>query len=378
MSKRGNREGSIYRRQDGRWVASVTTRGGGHAGRRKYLYGRTRDEVAKKLTDALKSVKDSLPLPSEQTTVASFARVWLDGLRFSRRPRTVESYEGILRNHVLPALGAIRLNRLQPVHIEALHSALEAKGLSAASIRNFHARINTMLAKAVRLGLVARNVATLVELPRIEKRQLPIVSPREIARFLLNARHERLEALFVLAVTTGARQGELLGLTWDKVDVEMGEIRITHAMQRLDGRSSLVEPKTPGSRRTVALTRMAVEALRRQRLRQSEEALGLGRAWDNTLNLVFTSQVGSPLEKTNVIRRQFKPLLVKTGLPTKLRFHDLRHIAATLALSQGTPVHVVSEMLGHSDAATTLRIYAHVIPGAQRQAADAMEAVLAV
>lgn len=353
--------------------------GSGHLSqKRKYFYGRTREEVAKKLTNALKSVQDNAPLPSDRVSVASFAKDWLASIRPSIRPRTYKGYESALRVHIVPKLGNIALTKLEPFDLEHLYSDLISSGLSPFSVRNYHRRIHTMLEKALRIGVIVRNVAKLADLPRLPQKEMVSFTPQQVRDFVRAAEKHRLEALFVTAITTGARQGELLGLTWDRIDLTGGMIDIRYALQRIDGLFELVEPKTQRSIRKVALTNTAVTALRRHRTRQLEEALRLGPVWNNEMNLVFTTSAGTPLDKDNVTKRQYRPVLKLAGLDTKLRFHDLRHIAATLALSQGVPIPVVSEMLGHVDAATTLRVYAHVIQGAQRQAADAFEAVLAV
>ena len=374
MGKRGNREGSIYKRADGRWVASVTI-GGGQP--RKYLYGRTRQEVARKLTQALKATQDNLPIPSSRLTLAVFADKWLASVRSSLRPRTYQSYESALRVHILPSLGRIQLDALQPSDLELLYARLTQDGLSAQSIRTYHVRVHTMLNRAVKWGVLTRNVASLVALPRIVPRELAVFSHQEAKAFLQAAIGHRLEALFVLALTTGARQGELLGLRWDRVDLDNGHIDIRQALQRIDGRFQLVEPKTSSSARRVALTDIAVEALRHHHTRQLKEALRLGQAWDNDMDLVFCTTIGSPLDKANVTRREFRSVLRHAGLTPQLRFHDLRHISASLALGEGMSVTSVSEMLGHSSPATTLRVYAHAIPGADRLVADALQNLLA-
>ena len=201
-------------------------------------------------------------------------------------------------------------------------------------------------------------------------------TPQQAKDFLAVAREHRLEALFALAITTGAREGELFGLTWDRVDLEAGEIEIREALQRIDGSFHLVEPKSPHSQHRIALTGIAVDALHRHRVRQAEESLSIGPAWVNEYNLVFTTGLGTPLDKTNVLKRQLRPLLEMANLPP-IHFHALRHIAGSLALGEGVPVTVVSEMLGHANVAITLRIYAHAIPGAQREAAKALQNLLA-
>ena len=207
---------------------------------------------------------------------------------------------------------------------------------------------------------------------------------------MASAQGDRLEALLVLAITTGARQGELLGMTWDRVESERAErwdpkdkeqspryIRITKTLQAIPGGDfSLDEPKTPSSVRRVELPHQAADALKRHRSRQAVEQLQAA-VWLNDRDLVFVSEVGSPIHKTNLTRRFFRPWLKKAGLPP-MRWHDLRHVAASLMLGKkGVPVTVVAAMLGHADVGITLSTYAHVIPGQQSLAREAMEELLA-
>ena len=217
---RANGEGSIFKRGDGRWVGSVTTGWEQGIQQRKYVYGKTRLEVSKKITETLKAVKDSTPIPLDLLTVSAFADDWLEGVRPSIRPKTYESYESILWVHVKPKLGHIRLAKLTPADLERLYAELIHKAAAPKSVRNYHACIHAMLEKGVPQDILVKNVASLADLPRKVRRDLPMITPEQAKAFLHATREHRLEALFVLAVTTGARQGELLGLTWDNVDLQ--------------------------------------------------------------------------------------------------------------------------------------------------------------
>lgn len=373
MAKRGNNEGSIYKREeDGLWRGAISIKGG----KRKYVSGRTRQEVAKKLTVVLKANQDSVPVPSDLLTVASYAKDWLLSVKLSIRHKTYESYESTLRVHVIPHLGHIRLSKLTPGDLERMYAMLTEKGAAPKSVRIYHGVIHSMLEKAVKQNVLVRNVASLADLPRKVRRDLPMITPQQAQAFLHATREHRLEGLFVLAITSAARQGELLGLTWDCVDLDAGLIDVRKALQKVEGKRVLVEPKTPSSVRTIALTELAKAALGRHRERQIRERMYVGAAWLNELNLVFTTPVGTPLDKDNVRKRELPQLYKAAGLPPELTFHDLRHIAASLALGSGVSIPTVSEMLGHTDPSTTLRVYAHAIPGAQREAARALDKVL--
>jgi len=309
-------------------------------------------------------------------TVSGFANEWLVSIRSAIKFKTWESYEGLLRVHVVPRVGSIQLAKLEPSHLTKLYADLMGNGLSPETTGNVHRVVHGMLGKAFRWGVVARNVAALVSPPRVRVREKVMLTPEQVRAFLRTAEGHRLETLFTLAITTGARSGELLGLTWECVDLDQGFVHIRKALQQTEDGLSLAEPKTARSRRSVAIPQIAVVSLRGHRARQAEEALRLGSAWRNDYGLVFTTEIGTPLDARNVLKRQLRPLLAMAGLPSALRFHDLRHIAISLALAQGMPVPAVSEMVGHADAAITLRVYAHAIPGGQRQVADALESVL--
>lgn len=223
---------------------------------------------------------------------------------------------------------------------------------------------------------MVRNVAELVDPPRPTRHEMAVFSPEQARAFLAAAADNRLEALYVLAITTGMRQGELLGLRWRDVDLGDGYLQVKATMQRTKGKGiGLAHPKMAGSRRRIALTGMAVAALKHHRTEQKEERLKTGSTWEDQ-DLVFCNGHGRPIEQSNLTRRSFKPLLRKVSLP-EIRFHDLRHTAATIYLRKRVPPKVVSEMLGHSQVGITLNIYSHVLPDMQREATEAMESALA-
>lgn len=368
MAKRANSEGSIYRRQDGRWCASVTLADG----RRRSFYGKTRAEVGQKLILALKAQQDGMPIPGDRLTVGHYLQQWLESARPSLRPRTWTRHEQYVRLHAIPHVGKLPLARLGPQHLQRLYAEKLEAGLSPTSVAHLHAVLHRALVQATRWGLTARNVAALVSPPRVKRLEMRTLSPEQVNTLLEAARGDRLEALYVLAVTTGMRQGELLALRWRDVNLDAGTLQVTATLQQHS--LALTEPKTVASRRQVLLTKAAIAALRRHRVAQTEERLRLGPAWEDS-DLVFANEVGRPVDARNLMRRSFYPLLAKAGLP-QVRFHDLRHTAATLMLAQGVHPKIASEMLGHSQVAITLNLYSHVTPTMQRQAVDAMDAIL--
>jgi len=372
MAKRGNAEGSIYKRADGRWAASVSLGNG----KRKAFYGRTREDVARKLTLALKAKQDGLPLVGDRQTVGQYLGQWLEAAKPTLRPESYRRYQDVCRLYVIPEVGKTPLARLSPVQLQRLYASRLAAGLSPTSVALLHGVIHKALDQAMRWELVPRNVADLVTPPRRSTPEMRSLSPEEANRLLDAASGQREEALIVLAVTCGLRLGELQALRWRDVDLDGARLRVTATYQgTIDGQAVFTEPKTAKSRREVHLSALAVATLRRHRLAQIEERLRAANLWQD-YDLVFASERGRPLDGNNLRQRAFARLLERAGLP-HIRFHDLRHTAATLLMSQGVPIKVASEMLGHADITTTLRTYSHVLPGMQQQAADAMDRLFA-
>lgn len=364
--RRGRGEGSIYQRQqDGRWVGTIDL--GYAAGRRvrRSYYGVTRKEVQEKLAHASRSVDLGLRIDRERMSLAAFLTSWLDGIVV--RPSTARRYEQIVRVHLIPHLGRIRVASLTPQDVEAMLRAVQ-QGRSARTAAHVRAVLRTALTVAVRDGLALRNAASQAKAPRIEYRQVESMSPEQVATFLRTIEGDRLEALYVLALATGMRRGELLGLRWSDLDWTEGVIRVTAALQKVDGEYQRVEPKTARSRRTVTLPAVAVDALRRHRVREEE------RTVQPIDGYVFTTRSGIPFDGTNVTR-WFQGHLVAAGLP-RVPFHALRHTAASLLLARGVHPRVVMEILGHSQISLTLNTYSHVIPALQREAADQLNEAL--
>ena len=372
MGKRGNGEGGITHLSDGRWQARITLEGG----RRKAFYGATRTEAAAKLTAALRDRDKGLPIVAEKQTVENYLVNWLVSVKPAIRPRTWQRYGELLTLHVVPTLGKTTLARLTAQQVQALYGYKLGEELSGTTVHHLHAVLHRALAQAERLGLVARNVCDLVEAPRMAEREMQVLAREQVRHLLDMANDDRLAALYVLAVSTGMRQGELLALRWRDVDFATGSIQVRATLQRTrEYGLTLAPPKTKQSRRRIKLGTVALEALRTHRTRQVEERLKSGPAWDSTLDLVFANEIGRPIEPQNLVRRAFYPLLQRAALP-RIRFHDLRHTAATLLLSSGINPKIVSEMLGHASITITLGIYSHVLPEMQAQAAAAMDAAL--
>jgi integrase len=370
MAKRGNNEGSIYHRSDGRWEAMLTL----PDGKRKSFYARTRQEAARRLAAALRDRDAGLPVVAERQTVGQYLERWLDVARPTIKPRTWTRYAQLLRKHAIPVLGHGSLARLTPQAVQGLYAAKLEEGLSSTTVHHLHAVLHRALHQAFRWSLVSRNVCDLVDPPRMRRHSLQVLTPEQVRTFLEAASGHRLHALFVLAVTTGLREGELLGLHWRDVDLDAATLQVRSNLQRTEAGLVIDTPKTDASRRQVALTVAAVTALRQHRTRQLEERLALGGEWDDR-GLVLCNLLGRPIEASNLLQREYYPLLKRAGLP-HVRFHDLRHTAATLLLLQGIHPKVVSEMLGHSQIGITMNLYSHVLPSMQRDATAAMDRLL--
>lgn len=358
MAKRGNGEGSVYKRQDGLWAAAVSF----PYGRRRTLYAKTRQEAQRKLAAAIRE-RDAgmVPVP-ERVTLTGYLKTWLELIEQTVRKTTWVKYEEVVRLHVLPYIGQARLNRLGPADIQLLYSRLLDKGASPQSVKHVHNVLHRAMQQALKWDLVSRNVVTLAQPPKVERQVMQSLTPEQARHFLEVAQTDRLGALYVLALTTGMRQGELLAAKWVDVDLEAGSIGIQRS-------------KTKQGRRHVSLTGLAVDALKAHRVRQLEERLVAGALWHDS-GLIFTSTAGTALHASNLRNRSFSALLVRAGLP-KVRFHDLRHSTASLLLSLGIHPKIVSEMLGHSRVGITLDTYSHALPGLQRDAVKELERLLA-
>jgi integrase len=357
--RRSRGEGGIYKREDGRWagIADLGWRNGKRE--RKFVYARTRAEVAEKLAKALSDHRAGQLVADERITVQQFFETWLESVKRSVVLSTWQRYEALLRVHATPSIGRLRLARLGPLHLEQLYSSRLDAGLSPTTVLQLHRVLHHALRDALRWSLVPRNVSELVTPPRRASYEFRVLSPDEARAFLQTVKGDRLEALYVLAITTGMRQGELFGLRWTDVNLRAGSLRLVRQL------------KTKSSRRQVLLPRIAVEALTAHHERQGQERQAAGAAWQDD-NLVFPNTVGRPINPSNFLPRDFYPLLERAGLP-HMRFHDLRHSAATLLLELGVHPKVVSEMLGHSQIGITLDLYSHVTATMQQQAVTALD-----
>ncbi len=372
--KRGQNEGSIYKRPDGRWCAQVNLGYVNGKRKRKYLYGDTRAEVAKQMTTILRDVQQGIPVATERLTVSTFLDRWLeDSVKPSVRPSTYADYETTVRLHLKPVLGRIGLTRLTARDVQKIMNEAIRAGEPVATVRHTRLILSIALGRAMKWRLVAINAASLVEAPRTEHHEIQPLTPEQTIKLLESIRGDRLEALYTVAVAIGLRRGEALGLTWDCIDFDTATLTVRYQLQRIAKTLTRVEPKTARSRRTVALPSVVVDALRRHKIRQLEERLLAGSRWQDT-GYIFTTGIGTPLDGRSVTRF-FTDALKRAELP-HVRFHDLRHGCATLLLMQGASLRAIMETLGHSQIAVTANIYAHVGETIKRETAAMMDAAL--
>jgi len=369
--RRENNEGSIhFWTNRGLWRGYVSVGGG----KRKYVYGKTRQEARDKLADALRAQRQGTLVVGPRHTLKQYLTAWLrDTVQPSVRPWTYKGYEVLVRVHIVPELGNVALDKLTPQHVQALMNRKLGAGVAPKTVQYMRGVLRTALEQALRWGLVSRNVAALVDGPRVE-RSVRAVLDADMARVLVEAaRADRLGALYVVALALGLRQGEALGLRWSDVDFGGGLLHVRHQLQRVSGSAELVPPKTARSRRTLPMPGLVVEALRAHETRQAEERAQAGRWHDS--GFVFTSVIGTPLDGPNVTKA-FQRFLERCGLP-RMRFHDLRHSCATLLLARGDVSHrMVMELLGHSQIALTMNTYTQVLPELKQQTARGMDAIL--
>jgi integrase len=407
--KRGSNEGSIFKLPDGRWRALINL--GYRNGRRwrKPIEATTREEVQEKLIAALRDRQLGFNIAPERQKLGEFLQVWLkDVAKQNVRSSTLASYSWIIREHLVPGMGRLplskitaqqiqrflneRLNSVRCPHCETRWASEEFRShlssqhpekadadlrmprpLAPRTVQHIHATLRVALQCAVRWGVVARNVATLVDAPRVPHPEMQPLNPDQARNFLEAMRGDRLEALYSVAMAIGLRQGEALGLRWNDIDLEAGTLTVSHALQRIGGKLQLVETKRQRSRRTITLPKVCVSALHVHRAHQEGERAAAGSKWQQT-DFVFTTTVGTPLDGPTVTHR-FQKALKLAGLQ-HMRFHDLRHTCATLLLAQGVHPRIVMEILGHSQISVTMNTYSHVIPVMQREVADRMNEIL--
>ena len=335
------------------------------AGRRKYYYGKTRTEVAEKLRKGQPLADGGIALGDDRLSVGAYLRDWLDTKAAELRPRTVEGYRINLENHLIPAVGRVRLSVSRSDTSSGCTRRYWRRGSVRRRFGTSPRRYGAPIERAVRVGLVPRNVARLVSPPRLERAEGAFLTPAGARTFLTSVADDRDRGLYAVALSLGLRKGELSALTWDDIDLDAGLLHVRRPVQRYDGGYHFGPPKTAHSRRTLAVPAPLVDELKAHRARQLEERLAIGPAWlGDEWGLVFCRKDGYPLDPTGLTRR-FQQRLGAAGLP-RMRFHQPRHSSASFMIAQGVPLRVIQDVFGHADIGVTANIYGHLAPGLTR------------
>ena len=376
--RRANGEGNIRKRKDGRWEGRYTVGHDPETGKAiiKNVLGKTQAEVKEKLK---KAIEENVGIDygrAKTYTVGNWLGVWYENYaKIKMRPSTYLTYHGYIENHIKPQLGKIPLNDLTTLHLQQFYKKLLAegrverieaqkqpKGLSAKTVRNIHQIISSALKLANEQRLIARNPADGCALPKAEHKEMQTLPIEQLTSFLREAKDSGVFALYYIDLTTGLRRGELLGLKWSDIDLEKGDLRVQRQIGRIDGKIIEMPLKTKNAYRTLPLSADAISVLKMQKCKVGNSE------W------VFPSPTGGPMSPDSVLHMLHR-VLKRAGLP-KVRFHDLRHTFATLALQNGVDIKTVSGMLGHFSAGFTLDTYAHVTTSAKREAAKTMGSIL--
>ena len=370
--RRGNHEGSIKQRTNGAWRTQLAVNG-----QRLSYTGKSQKECQLWIRKTLNDVDRGGAFDGQRITVAEFLSNWQVTTEPSLRPKTYGQYLQIIRDYLIPAFERVKLAELHPYLIQSLYDKLVIKGTGRRTIRLIHSVLHRSLNHAIKMGLIGRNPASATTPPKPRKNELKVLDASEAQALIIatTATEDPFLALYQLALTTGMRQGELLGLKWDDVDWERGSIRVVRQLRRIPNKGfEFAQPKTKSGVRVIKIGENTLAILKDHRRRQFEEMSVVGDSWVES-ELVFSTPSGDPIHHSHLYRK-FKALLKLASLPD-IRFHDLRHTAASLMLNSGVPVLVVSQRLGHAKPSITLDIYGHFIPSMQDQVADLMDEVVA-
>lgn len=371
--RRAKGDGGVSKRADGYWEATLDLGYDGNGKRvRRRFTGKSRSDVMAKLRTAQQDHDaGTLVLTSDKLTVADYMTNWLTAYaRLRVRQSTYESYDAIVQLHVIPTLGRVPLTKLRADRIQALYAAKLAGGLSPRRVQYIHAVLRMAMRQAVENGTLARSPMIGTKPPRITQKDTITFTAQQASQFIDILSGERMSALYVIALTTGLRRGELAGLQWGDINWAKQTLTVNRTLVHVRGSVTVSEPKSDKSRRSVIIPSMALDILAQHREAQDGEKQALGDAYRDG-GWVFCWLNGAPL-RPDWITHHFRSILTSTDLPI-IRLHDLRHTHATLLLMEGVHLKVVQERMGHSTPAFTMTRYIHVLPGMQQEAADKVD-----
>jgi integrase len=365
---RGRNDGSIWK-QGNNLRAAVSLNG-----KRVTKSFKTKSECKAWIREKQGQIDQGLTFSATKLTLEQYLNDWLVIHNTNLKPKSGQRYEQISRDYILPYLGKSRLQDLRVEHIEGLYQALLQDGVSVRNVRYVHSLLHRSLSDAVKRGVVGLNAAHGARQPKMVHQEMKILDENQVRQFFIAVQDDRNEALYHMAIKTGMRKGELMGLKWTDLDWNRGTIRVQRQVQRVTGQGMVfMSPKTKAGRRSIALGEETLRILRCHRTKQQFESDLAGNQWQD-YDLIFPSTIGTPQSPSNLLR-SFKSILKCAGLSV-IRFHDLRHTAASLMLNQGVPAFVVSKILGHSKASTTMDIYGHLIPVMHEGVGNLMDELL--
>ena len=366
--RRGSKEGSIWKERSS-WRAAISL--DGHRMTRSF---KTKEDCKAWIRDVQNQIDEGLTFNTTLVTFNEFMESWLSVHACRLRRKTGPQYQQIARDYLLPYLGKYKLKDLRLDHVESVYRLLLKKGVGSRTVRYAHLVLHRCLNDAQKRGLLGYNPAHAAIVPRAEHHEMGFMDEDQAMRFLLAAKESRYEALYHLAVKTGMRQGELLGLKWSDLDWKKGILRVRRQLQRINHQGLIFsQPKTKTGFRSIQLGEQTLQTLRAHLEKQRLDQEFAKQNWRDE-GLIFPTPLGTPTDPRNLIR-DYKRVLKKANL-REIRFHDLRHTAASLMLNNGAPILVVSKILGHSKASTTLDIYDHLISVMQEDAARMMDELI--
>lgn len=369
--------GTIRKRADGRWEARYTTGRDCGSGKQiqRSVYGTTQREVRQKLAAAVAALDKGVYQAPNKITVSQWMSEWLTTFCSGKvKPLTLQSYAGIIKNHITPAIGAVELQAVKGTHIQRLYNSMTKAGRSGKTVKNVAAVLHKAFSVALKQGIIAVNPCDAAELPKVERHEITPLTDEEIPLFLQAIDSSPMRNAYALCLFAGLREGECLGLSWKQVDFQRGRITVSQQLQKekTKGGKYYIAPSTKsGKPRTIEPPPIAFEYLRAERVRQLENQLRAGPVWDNPDDLVFTDDAGKHYAIVTFYKN-FKKIAASIGRPDA-RPHDLRHTAATVAIASGADVKSVQDLLGHATASFTLNVYAHTSEQMMKDTAARMQ-----
>lgn len=370
MKKKGNHEGHIRRRTDGRWEAQITISGN----KRRSIYGKTRAEASKKMKAVLSALDNGTYQEPSRLTLSEWLQEWL--VIFCQtgvKPLTYSSYQGIIAHHIAPVIGNVKLQAIKGTHIQRLYNTMTEAGLSAKTVKNTAAVLHKALNVAIKQGYIQSNPCDAATLPKSTRKEIHPLTDAEIPLFLNAIKGIPFENAYALCLFAGLRRSECLGLSWKQVDFDAMTITINQQLQANHKNASYyISPSTKSSKpRTIKPPAIAFDYLKAERRKQLENHMRNADVWSNANDLVFTNEIGQNFA-FSTFYKTFKRVVASIGRPDA-RPHDLRHTAATVAIASGSDIKSVQDMLGHATASFTLNVYTHTTEKMMQDTADRMQ-----